>query len=169
MTDISSPRGMTSLGLGRVNPVGLMWFIALMVVAIPIFWLGMKSLGAAWITPEYSHGPLIPVLSTLLFLRELRDERAAACRTRGRKGPPKRSDSVARMGLRARALLDRFQESTRRPLRLDHGVLFLPTRGASDLLAAGAPDDGGASAIRRADASCSGRGNSGLATLSRSC
>jgi len=72
MTDISTPSGMSSFGLRSVNPVGLTWFILLMVVAIPIFWLGMKSLGAAWITPEYSHGPLIPLISLYLFLRELR-------------------------------------------------------------------------------------------------
>ena len=28
---------------------------------------------AAWQQPEYSHGPLIPVLSGLLFLRQLKD------------------------------------------------------------------------------------------------
>ena len=31
------------------------------------------SLGEAWTTPEYSHGPLIPLISLFLFLRELRD------------------------------------------------------------------------------------------------
>lgn len=72
MTDMSSQRGVASLGLRDVNPVGLVWFIALIAVAIPIFWLGLQSLGAAWITPEYSHGPLIPLISLYLFLRELR-------------------------------------------------------------------------------------------------
>ena len=72
MTDISSQRGISSFGLRNVNPVGLMWFIAMIVVTIPVFWLGLESLGAAWITPEYSHGPLIPLISLYLFLRELR-------------------------------------------------------------------------------------------------
>ena len=72
MTDIGSQRGSSLFGLRDVNPVGLIWFIALIVVALPIFWLGLKSLGAAWITPEYSHGPLIPLISLYLFLRELR-------------------------------------------------------------------------------------------------
>jgi len=72
MTDISPSSRMPSFGLHSINPVGLMWFIALIVVAVPIFWLGMRSLGAAWITPEYSHGPLIPLISLYLFLRELR-------------------------------------------------------------------------------------------------
>ena len=43
-----------------------------MAVALPVFWLGLQSLGRAWITPEYSHGPLIPLISLYLFLRELR-------------------------------------------------------------------------------------------------
>jgi len=38
--------------------------------AAPIFWNGFIFLGETWITPEYSHGPLI---SLYLFLRELRD------------------------------------------------------------------------------------------------
>jgi exosortase D (VPLPA-CTERM-specific) len=55
-----------------LNPAGLFWFLLLVVSALPVYWLGLKSLGAAWITPEYSHGPLIPLISLYLFLRELR-------------------------------------------------------------------------------------------------
>ena len=55
-----------------MNPVGLVWFSLLIVAAIPIFWLGFASLGAAWLTAEYSYGPLIPAISTYLLLRELR-------------------------------------------------------------------------------------------------
>jgi exosortase D (VPLPA-CTERM-specific) len=52
-----------------------------------MFWLGISILGAAvffgeglaelltaWSLPEYSHGPLIPALSLLLFLRQLKTE-----------------------------------------------------------------------------------------------
>lgn len=53
-------------------PTGLLWLIALVVASIPIFWIGFESLAEAWITPEYSHGPLIPLISLYLFLRELR-------------------------------------------------------------------------------------------------
>src|SRR5690554_4817921 len=60
------------------NPVGLFWFIAMIAVALPIYWLGLRSLGAAWMTPEYSHGPLIPLISLYLFLRELRKAPAIA-------------------------------------------------------------------------------------------
>lgn len=55
-----------------LNPPGLGWFILLVAAGIPVFWLGFEALGAAWITPEYSHGPLIPLISLYLFLRELR-------------------------------------------------------------------------------------------------
>lgn len=59
-----------------VNPIGLGWFALLVAAAIPVYWIGFVSLGAAWITPEYSHGPLIPLISLYLFLRELRDSPA---------------------------------------------------------------------------------------------
>lgn len=56
----------------RPNWPGLLGFIALIAAAVPIFWIGFVSLGAAWSTAEYSHGPLIPLISLYLFLRELR-------------------------------------------------------------------------------------------------
>lgn len=55
-----------------VNPAGLFWFALLLVGSIPIFWIGFVSLVQAWSTPEYSHGPLIPIISLYLFLREMR-------------------------------------------------------------------------------------------------
>lgn len=51
---------------------GALWFVLAMVAAIPIFWTGFVSLGDAWSTAEYSHGPLIPILSLYLFLRDMR-------------------------------------------------------------------------------------------------
>ena len=59
-------------GSTGINPAGLFWFVLLIATAIPVYWLGFQSLGRAWITPEYSHGPLIPLISLYLFLRELR-------------------------------------------------------------------------------------------------
>lgn len=56
---------------GAVGPVLL---IALLLAALPLFWFGLQSLGRAWVTPEYSYGPLIPLISTYLFLREMRAE-----------------------------------------------------------------------------------------------
>jgi exosortase D (VPLPA-CTERM-specific) len=58
---------------GRVlDPVGFGLFLVLVLVAVPVFWTGFAALVGAWSTPEYSHGPLIPIISLYLFLRELR-------------------------------------------------------------------------------------------------
>ncbi|MBL4930085.1 VPLPA-CTERM-specific exosortase XrtD [Fuscibacter oryzae] len=68
----------TANGVGRpltasLNAPGLFWFILLVAGSLPLFWIGIVSLGQAWSTPEYSHGPLIPMISLYLFLRELRN------------------------------------------------------------------------------------------------
>ena len=52
---------------------GTLLLLLLALASLPIFWQGFVSLLDAWSTPEYSHGPLIPVISLYLFLRELRD------------------------------------------------------------------------------------------------
>jgi exosortase D (VPLPA-CTERM-specific) len=57
---------------GAVDPAGFGWFLALVLAPLPVWWLGFGSLLAAWSTAEYSHGPLIPLISLYLFLRELR-------------------------------------------------------------------------------------------------
>lgn len=62
----------TTFNLGRVNAAGLGIFALLLAASIPLFWRGFVSLAEAWSTPEYSHGPLIPLISLYLFLRELR-------------------------------------------------------------------------------------------------
>ena len=56
----------------KLNPLGLGLFVGLMVAALPVFEIGFRSLASAWSTAEYSHGPLIPLISLYLFLRELR-------------------------------------------------------------------------------------------------
>ncbi len=61
------------MSLPAINAAGLFWFVLLLVGSVPVFWIGIVSLGAAWSTPEYSHGPLIPIISLYLFLRELRN------------------------------------------------------------------------------------------------
>lgn len=66
----TSSSGPHSAGQGA--QIGFLWFIALLAVSVPLFWIGLVSLAQAWSTPEYSHGPLIPLISLYLFLRELR-------------------------------------------------------------------------------------------------
>lgn len=51
---------------------GLVWLLAATLAAGAFFIDGLDALLEAWQLPEYSHGPLIPVLSALLFLRQLK-------------------------------------------------------------------------------------------------
>lgn len=51
---------------------GLFWLIIATIAALFFFQEGFSALLVAWQLPEYSHGPLIPVLSLLLFLRQLK-------------------------------------------------------------------------------------------------
>ncbi|MDZ4140135.1 MAG: VPLPA-CTERM-specific exosortase XrtD [Erythrobacter sp.] len=74
-------------GLSLINPVGLSWFALLIATALPVYWLGFTSLASAWGTPEYSHGPLIPLISLYLFLRELRRNRTAPAGTPADRRP----------------------------------------------------------------------------------
>ncbi|WP_425041424.1 VPLPA-CTERM-specific exosortase XrtD [Primorskyibacter sp. S187A] len=69
------------------NPIGFGWMALMVVATIPVFWLGFVSLGNAWVTPEYSHGPLIPIISLYLFLRELRMAPAFNPAAPRRQGP----------------------------------------------------------------------------------
>lgn len=54
--------------------LGPLALLAATLAVLPLFWSGILSLGTAWATPEYSHGPLIPLISLYLFLRERRDQ-----------------------------------------------------------------------------------------------
>ncbi len=59
--------------LGGMVTWGMFWLILASVGAAIFFIDGVDALLAAWQLPEYSHGPLIPVLSALLFLRQLKE------------------------------------------------------------------------------------------------
>lgn len=66
----------TQTGVGAfagVNLWGLFW-LAVATFAAGLFFIeGIDALLRAWQLPEYSHGPLIPILSGLLFLRQLKE------------------------------------------------------------------------------------------------
>jgi exosortase D (VPLPA-CTERM-specific) len=51
----------------------MFWLVLALVGAAVFFSDGLEALLAAWQKPEYSHGPLIPILSALLFLRQLKE------------------------------------------------------------------------------------------------
>ncbi len=53
---------------------GMFWLVVAVLGALAFFSDGLRALLDAWQLPEYSHGPLIPVLSALLFLRQLKTE-----------------------------------------------------------------------------------------------
>lgn len=58
--------------LGGARYWGLFWLFLAALGAIFFFKEGITELLKAWELPEYSHGPLIPILSGLLFLRQLK-------------------------------------------------------------------------------------------------
>ena len=58
--------------IGRFFHRGTFWLLFAAIAAGVFFWEGIYELLEAWQLPEYSHGPLIPVLSGLLFLRQLK-------------------------------------------------------------------------------------------------
>lgn len=68
---VHSQGGLPSGGLA-VSPAGVLWFLLAIVSALPLFWLGLTGLASEWARPEYSHGPVIPVLSFYMFLREMK-------------------------------------------------------------------------------------------------
>ena len=52
---------------------GMFWLVIAIIAALVFFSDGINALLVAWQLPEYSHGPLIPILSGLLFLRQLKE------------------------------------------------------------------------------------------------
>jgi exosortase D (VPLPA-CTERM-specific) len=54
------------------NLPGLFWLALAVIAAGVVFADGISTLLVAWQLPEYSHGPLIPLLSLMLFLRHLK-------------------------------------------------------------------------------------------------
>jgi hypothetical protein len=51
---------------------GVFWPAPATIAALLFFHEGFNALLFAWQLPEFSHGPLIPVLSLLVFLQQLK-------------------------------------------------------------------------------------------------
>lgn len=58
---------------GTFSSWGVFWLLVAILGAGVFFQTGVDALLTAWQLPEYSHGPLIPVLSSILFLRQLKE------------------------------------------------------------------------------------------------
>ena len=51
----------------------MLWIVLAIAGCVAFFWDGIASLLDAWSRPEYSHGPLIPLIAGFLLLRELKN------------------------------------------------------------------------------------------------
>jgi len=71
----------------EINFSGLFWLAVLVLGPLPVFWSGITMLLSAWSTPEYSQGPIIPLISLYLFLRELRRDRDLPAPARPNRWP----------------------------------------------------------------------------------
>jgi exosortase D (VPLPA-CTERM-specific) len=60
------PEGLATGGSGPL------WLAFAIIAGLPLFSLGLAGLAEAWTRPEFSHGPVIPILSFYLFLREMK-------------------------------------------------------------------------------------------------
>ncbi len=69
---LSSSEATLSEKAGFIRNAGLFWLGVMVLAGLAFFHEGIAELLRAWQLPEYSHGPLIPILSTLLFLRQLK-------------------------------------------------------------------------------------------------
>ena len=70
---ISNSDTQSSFAAGRFLTWGMFWLVVATLGAGIFFSNGISALLKAWQLPEYSHGPLIPVISALLFLRQLKE------------------------------------------------------------------------------------------------
>ena len=69
---MTTARSASEAPLRGFGTPGMFWFVVAVVGAAIFFRDGLNALLIAWSQPEYSHGPLIPLLSGLLFLRQLK-------------------------------------------------------------------------------------------------
>lgn len=58
--------------MGDLATRGMFWLVVATLGAAVFFADGLDALREAWKLPEYSHGPIIPVLSGFLFLHQLK-------------------------------------------------------------------------------------------------
>lgn len=59
---------------GKFAPASraVFWLILACLGGIPFFWLGFSALIQAWYRPEYSYGPMVPLITGYMTLREIK-------------------------------------------------------------------------------------------------
>lgn len=72
VSDRGGIEGTLGRGEGTFGGYGAVWLGLACIAAAIFFRAGLADLWANWQTPEYSHGPLIPVISGYLFLRQMK-------------------------------------------------------------------------------------------------
>lgn len=50
----------------------IFWIVLASIGSIAFFWKGFEALFVAWARPEYSYGPLVPVITAYMTLREIK-------------------------------------------------------------------------------------------------
>ena len=68
---ISDARPARSGGALYGDYAGPLLMLLCILAPVPVFWSAFGALAEAWSRAEYSHGPLIPLLSGFLFMREM--------------------------------------------------------------------------------------------------
>ncbi len=70
-TDVGRERTFSTRSYSGMFDRAVIWFVIAAVGATAFFWNGLISLGVAWQLPEYSYGPLVPLITGYMTLREL--------------------------------------------------------------------------------------------------
>lgn len=71
MERTDTQRGDSLVASTLMSP-GFLWLLLAVMAGLAFFSPGLAHLWQEWQTPEYSHGPLIPLISGYLFLRQLK-------------------------------------------------------------------------------------------------
>ncbi len=58
-------------GTAYFSTNALLWMLVASLGAVAFFWDGLMSLGVAWSRPEYSYGPLVPLITGYMTLLEI--------------------------------------------------------------------------------------------------
>ena len=56
----------------RVYGLAVFWLVVAAIGSIAFFWKGFEALLSAWTRPEYSYGPLVPIITGYMTLREIK-------------------------------------------------------------------------------------------------